>query len=55
MEPAPKVEPDLYKRVDADYYGYRDEEDGELVDYEKQKSAEGGLFSIYQLQTRLLM
>ncbi|TPX55060.1 hypothetical protein PhCBS80983_g05632 [Powellomyces hirtus] len=24
----------LYKRVDADYYGYRDEEDGTLLEYE---------------------
>ncbi|KAI9599476.1 Isy1-like splicing factor [Syncephalis fuscata] len=40
IEPAPKVELDLYKRVDADYYGYRDEEDEQLVDYEKKQSAE---------------
>ncbi|KAJ3159602.1 NineTeen Complex (NTC) component [Geranomyces michiganensis] len=25
---------DLYRRVDADYYGYRDEEDGALLEYE---------------------
>ncbi|CAG8565321.1 5821_t:CDS:10 [Acaulospora colombiana] len=25
---------DLYKNVDADYYGYRDEEDGSLLEYE---------------------
>ncbi|KAJ9071926.1 NineTeen Complex (NTC) component [Entomophthora muscae] len=26
---------ELYRNVDADYYGYRDEADGELLDYEK--------------------
>jgi pre-mRNA-splicing factor ISY1 len=34
------VESDLYKRVDADYYGYRDEEDGQLLAYEKEQSDE---------------
>ncbi|KAG5458599.1 MAG: Isy1-like splicing factor [Olpidium bornovanus] len=38
---APEVERrtrgDLYKNVDADYYGYRDEEDGVLLAYERQK------------------
>ncbi|CAG8744820.1 17852_t:CDS:2, partial [Acaulospora morrowiae] len=28
---------DLYKNVDADYYGYRDEEDGILLEYEVEK------------------
>ncbi|GBC00411.1 hypothetical protein RclHR1_03850009 [Rhizophagus clarus] len=27
---------DLYKNVDADYYGYRDEEDGTLLEYERE-------------------
>ncbi|KAJ3147051.1 NineTeen Complex (NTC) component [Geranomyces variabilis] len=27
---------DLYRRVDADYYGYRDEEDGALLEYETE-------------------
>ncbi|CAB4417443.1 unnamed protein product [Rhizophagus irregularis] len=27
---------DLYKNVDADYYGYRDEEDGSLLEYERE-------------------
>lgn len=30
---------DLYKHVDADYYGYRDEEDGVLLAYEKEQEA----------------
>lgn len=25
---------EIYKDIDADYYGYRDEEDGELLEYE---------------------
>jgi pre-mRNA-splicing factor ISY1 len=32
---------DLLKRVDADYYGYRDEEDGVLVALERDAEARG--------------
>ncbi|KAJ3180442.1 NineTeen Complex (NTC) component [Geranomyces variabilis] len=32
---------DLYRRVDADYYGYRDEEDGALLEYEAELANEG--------------
>lgn len=32
---------DLFKHVDADYYGYRDEDDGILVALEKEAEAEG--------------
>lgn len=28
---------DLYKNIDAEYYGYRDDEDGELVKLEKEQ------------------
>ncbi|RKP25433.1 Isy1-like splicing factor [Syncephalis pseudoplumigaleata] len=40
LEPTARVEVDLYKRVDADYYGYRDEEDGALLAYEKEQAEE---------------
>ena len=30
----PKTQSELYKSIDADYYGYRDEKDGKLLDYE---------------------
>ena len=32
---------DMYKNVDADYYGYRDDEDGLLVDLEAKQEAIG--------------
>ena len=32
---------DLYKLIDADYYGYRDDEDGSLVPAEATAEAEG--------------
>ncbi|KAI9144701.1 Isy1-like splicing factor [Paraphysoderma sedebokerense] len=31
-----KTRHELYKKVDADYYGYRDEDDGALVSYEAE-------------------
>jgi len=31
----------LYKDVDADYYGYRDEDDGVLVPLEQEVEREG--------------
>ncbi|KAJ3073361.1 NineTeen Complex (NTC) component [Podochytrium sp. JEL0797] len=33
-EESTKTRAEMYKAVDADYYGYRDEDDGELVAYE---------------------
>lgn len=34
---------DLYKNIDTDYYGYRDEDDGELVRLEREKEAALGV------------
>ncbi|KAJ3132450.1 NineTeen Complex (NTC) component [Physocladia obscura] len=34
LEETPKTRGEMYKAVDADYYGYRDEDDGKLVEYE---------------------
>ncbi|KAJ3377956.1 NineTeen Complex (NTC) component [Entophlyctis sp. JEL0112] len=34
LEDAPKTRAEMHKAVGADYYGYRDEEDGKLVAYE---------------------
>ncbi|RUS33745.1 Rab43 protein [Jimgerdemannia flammicorona] len=31
---------DMYRNVDADYYGYRDEEDGALLEYEHERERE---------------
>ena len=33
--PTKKPRSELRKNVDADYYGYRDEEDGSLLEYEE--------------------
>lgn len=30
----------MYRNVDADYYGYRDEEDGEILEYEAEREKE---------------
>ncbi|CAJ0768281.1 22186_t:CDS:10, partial [Entrophospora sp. SA101] len=35
--PSKRTRFDLYKNVDADYYGYRDEEDETLLEYEREK------------------
>jgi pre-mRNA-splicing factor ISY1 len=32
----PRSRKDMYKNIDADYYGFRDEEDGKLAVYEKE-------------------
>ncbi|KAF9436459.1 NineTeen Complex (NTC) component [Entomortierella beljakovae] len=32
-----KSRAELYRNVDADYYGYRDEEDGSLLEFEKEQ------------------
>ncbi|CAO3660303.1 unnamed protein product [Umbelopsis vinacea] len=39
-EPAKKTRQDLYRNVDADYYGYRDEEDGVILEYEADREKE---------------
>ncbi|KAG2181167.1 hypothetical protein INT43_008749 [Umbelopsis isabellina] len=39
-EPTKKTRQDLYRNVDADYYGYRDEEDGALIEYEAEREKE---------------
>ena len=41
--PAPprKTRGELMKNIDADYYGYRDEDDGVLVPLEKEAEKEG--------------
>jgi hypothetical protein len=36
-----KTRAELYKDVDADYYGYRDEDDGVLVPIEQEVEKEG--------------
>ena len=43
IAPAPprKTRGELYKDVDADYYGYRDEDDGVLVPLEQDVEKEG--------------
>ena len=43
IAPAPprKTRGELYKDVDADYYGYRDEDDGVLVPLEQDVEREG--------------
>ena len=43
IAPAPprKTRGELYKDVDADYYGYRDEDDGVLVPLEQEVEKEG--------------
>ncbi|KAF9108909.1 NineTeen Complex (NTC) component [Mortierella sp. AM989] len=32
-----KTRAELYRNIDADYYGYRDEEDGTLLEFEKEQ------------------
>ena len=46
--PAPprKTRGELYKDVDADYYGYRDEDDGVLVPLEQEVEKEGWSMAI---------
>lgn len=40
---------DFYKFVDADYYGYRDEEDGRVLEYEQQYQKRG----LFQYSSRI--
>lgn len=34
-----KTRAELYRHIDADYYGYRDEEDGTLVEFEEEQES----------------
>ncbi|KAI8852359.1 pre-mRNA-splicing factor ISY1 [Chytridium lagenaria] len=38
MDEKSKTRSDMFRSVDADYYGYRDEDDGKLLEYERQIS-----------------
>ncbi|KAI9356981.1 Rab43 protein [Zopfochytrium polystomum] len=40
VEDVQKSRGEMYKAVDADYYGYRDEDDGKLLKYEKELAKE---------------
>ncbi|KAF7725949.1 NineTeen Complex (NTC) component [Apophysomyces ossiformis] len=35
-QPESRSRGEIYKNIDADYYGYRDEEDGALLEYERE-------------------
>jgi pre-mRNA-splicing factor ISY1 len=37
LPPSKKLRSELQKSVDADYYGYRDEDDGALIEYEESQ------------------
>ncbi|KAI8146757.1 pre-mRNA-splicing factor ISY1 [Fennellomyces sp. T-0311] len=39
-EPVSRSRTELYRNIDADYYGYRDEEDGQVLAYEQQEERE---------------
>ncbi|KAI8393686.1 Isy1-like splicing factor [Radiomyces spectabilis] len=39
-EPVSRTRAEIYRNIDADYYGYRDEEDGLILEYEKQREPE---------------
>jgi pre-mRNA-splicing factor ISY1 len=41
MEVARRTRYDMYQRIDADYYGYRDDEDGLLENLEKEAEERG--------------
>ncbi|KAJ3036145.1 NineTeen Complex (NTC) component [Rhizophlyctis rosea] len=41
-QPEKKTRHELYTRVDADYYGYRDEDDGRLLEYEEEWERNNG-------------
>lgn len=36
-----KTRAELYRHIDADYYGYRDEEDGTLLEFENEQESIG--------------
>lgn len=49
VPPPRKTRAELMKDIDADYYGYRDEDDGVLVPLEQEYEKQGGQV---QLNTR---
>lgn len=51
--PARKTRGELMKDVDADYYGYRDEDDGILVPLEQEEEKKGIYQYIYEMYARL--
>ncbi|CAG8447027.1 11637_t:CDS:2 [Cetraspora pellucida] len=51
--PQKRTRSDLYKNVDADYYGYRDEEDGLLFEYEREQERKSNYYIISIMQQKL--
>lgn len=51
--PPRKTRAELMKDIDAEYYGYRDEDDGVLVPLEQEYEKEGMLCSIFSLFSKL--
>ncbi|KAL1924260.1 uncharacterized protein VTP21DRAFT_7295 [Calcarisporiella thermophila] len=43
---------EMYKNIDADYYGYRDEEDGMVLEYEKEQEARAFARALGQIQNQ---
>jgi len=43
-KPPRKTRAELMKDIDADYYGYRDEDDGRLLPLEKEAEENGNWF-----------
>jgi len=43
-KPPRKTRAELMKEIDADYYGYRDEDDGRLLPLEKEAEENGKQF-----------
>lgn len=44
LPPPKKSRAELMKDIDADYYGYRDDDDGILIPLEQEAEKEGDLF-----------
>ncbi|CAG8785151.1 12953_t:CDS:2, partial [Racocetra fulgida] len=51
--PQKRTRSDLYKNVDADYYGYRDEEDGLLLEYEREQELKSNSYITAILRKKL--
>lgn len=49
--PPRKTRAELMKDIDAEYYGYRDEDDGVLVPLEQEYEKEGRLGFIFSLSS----
>lgn len=47
--PPRKTRAELMKDIDAEYYGYRDEDDGVLVPLEQEYEKEGKMCSVFSL------